>query len=70
MKNKAQQFFIGKYLNQTDDVFEKARVIMFYRFMLTFSILFFLPVMADYSFDLKIALVKHSIDLIQLKLSF
>lgn len=64
MKNKVQQFFIGKYLTQTDDVFEKARLIMFYRFMLTFSVLFILPVLADYSFALKIALVKHSIDLV------
>lgn len=66
MKNKAQQFFIGKYLAQTNDVFEKARVIMFYRFILTFSILFILPVLADYAFDLKIALVKHSIDLMSI----
>lgn len=64
MKNKLQNFFIGKYLAQTDDVFEKARVIMFYRFLLTFSVLFVLPVLADYSYDLNIALVKHSIDLV------
>ncbi len=63
MKNRVQQFFIGKYLSQTDDVFEKARVIMFYRFMLTFSFLFILPVLADNAFGLKIALIKHSIDL-------
>lgn len=64
MKNRLQNYFIGKYLSQTDDVFEKARVIMFYRFLLTFSVLFVLPVLADYSFALNIALVKHSIDLV------
>lgn len=64
MKNRLQNYFIGKYLSQTDDVFEKARVIMFYRFLLTFSVLFVLPVLADYAFELKIALVKHSIDLV------
>lgn len=64
MKNRLQQFFIGKYLSETDDVFEKARVIMFYRFMLAFSVLFILPIVADYAFALKVALVKHSIDLV------
>lgn len=61
--NKLQNYFIGKYLSQTDDVFEKARVIMFYRFNLAFAILFISPVLADYSLGMYNAFVKHSIDL-------
>lgn len=64
--NRFRNYFIGKYLSQTNDVFETARVLMFYRFILAFAVLFILPVAADYAMGLDKALIKHGIDLISI----
>jgi hypothetical protein len=63
MSAKISNYFIGRYLSETTDVFEEARIIMFYRFLMAFAFLFIMPVAADYAMGLKIALVKHFIDL-------
>ena len=60
--DKIRDFFIGRYLGEEVDLFEKARALMFYRFLVAFSILFILPVFTDYSLDLYKLLIKNSFD--------
>ena len=60
---KLRQFFIGKHLQDDVDLFEKARAIMLFRFLIAFSILFILPILGDISLNLKNALIKHCFDL-------
>jgi hypothetical protein len=62
MRSRLRDFFVSKYLLRTDDVFEVARILLLYRFMLAFCIIFMLPVVADYSLGMYKALVLHSID--------
>ncbi len=45
--NKLRDYFIGDFLRRTDDVFEKARIIMLFRFSLAFLIIFMLPLTTD-----------------------
>ena len=61
---KLRHYFIGKHLQDHADLFEKARAIMFFRFLSAFSILFFLPILGDISLNLKYALIKHCFDLV------
>jgi serine phosphatase RsbU (regulator of sigma subunit) len=59
-----RHFFIGKYLQDEVDLFEKARAIMLFRFLVAFSILFILPILGDISLNLHNALIKHILDLV------
>lgn len=60
--NNISHFFIGKHLQKDVDLFEKAKVIMLFRFLIAFSILFIIPILTDISLNLRIALIKHCFD--------
>lgn len=62
--NTIRHFFIGKHLQDGADLFEKARTIMLFRFLIAFSILFILPILGDISLNLTNALIKHCVDLV------
>ncbi|MCC7302836.1 MAG: SpoIIE family protein phosphatase [Bacteroidia bacterium] len=58
-----KKYFIGKHLGDNVDLFERARALMFYRFVLTFSLLFLLPVFTDVAMGWNKVLIKHLTDL-------
>jgi hypothetical protein len=62
MRNQVENYFVGKYLFRTNDVFERARILMFFWFLVCFTVLFILPVIGDYKMGLHKALIKHSCD--------
>ena len=57
-----QNYFIGKYLENSDDVFERARAIMLYQFTIAFFILFLVPMISDIVLGFEKAIVLHGID--------
>jgi hypothetical protein len=63
---RLRNFFIGRHLSNTDDVFDVARAIMFYRLTLAFAVLFILPLTADFTMGLYKAFIKHGIDFVMI----
>ena len=67
---RMRNYFVGHYLASDTDVFEQARVLMFYRFMLLFTLLFMLPIGGDIALGLMKGLVKHLVDLVMIIVLF
>lgn len=67
---RMRNYFVGHYLDRNTDVFEQARVLMFYRFMLLFSVLFLLPIAGDIAMELYKGLIKHIVDLVMILVLF
>jgi hypothetical protein len=65
MLPRLRNYFIGSYLSH-DDVFERARAIMLFRFTLIFTLIFTMPVVMDYFFGLKKAFAMHLTDFLLL----
>ncbi len=57
-----QNYFIGKYINSNDDVFERARAIMLYQFTVAFFILFLIPLISDIALGYEKAIWLHGFD--------
>jgi hypothetical protein len=59
---KLREYAIGRLLSETDDVFEKARIILMFQFGIVFAGIFFLPLLSDILLGFKKALIIHIID--------
>ncbi|MEW6470221.1 MAG: hypothetical protein AB1458_15000 [Bacteroidota bacterium] len=59
---KMRTYFIGSFLNSTEDVFEQARITMLYRLCLFFFFLFMIPLATDIALGYEKAIVLHGID--------
>jgi hypothetical protein len=61
---KLREYAIGNLLEHTDDVFEKARIILIYQFSIVFLFIFALPLLTDILLHYYKALVIHSFDFV------
>lgn len=66
MTTKIRDYFISEFLKNTDDVFEKARAIMLYRFVLVFQIIFLMPFITDVILGYGKGAILHAIDILLL----
>lgn len=66
MRTKLRTYFIGEFLKNTDDVFEKARAIMLYQFVLVFQVIFLMPFITDILLGYTKGAILHAIDILLL----
>ena len=62
MGTKIRDYFIGDFIKNTDDVFEKARALMLYRFSIVFLVIFFLPLTTSVLLGYNKGVFLHIID--------